>query len=214
MGNKTIYIIRHGQTDFNLRGIVQGGGVDTSLNSTGRQQGAAFHKTYGHLPFEAVLTSTQKRTHETVKPFLDQGLAWEQFPEIIEMGWGDHEGKESTPDSRKEYRFVADQWNSGNYDIALANGETAQQLGARVQSFVEHVQQRTEELLLICCHGRTMRALMCILKQLPLSRMDDFSHTNTGLWIATQEDGLFIFHKENDTSHLLIQDEKGIRSLR
>jgi probable phosphoglycerate mutase len=32
MSKKTIYLIRHGQTDFNKQGIVQGSGVDSSLN--------------------------------------------------------------------------------------------------------------------------------------------------------------------------------------
>lgn len=214
MTNKTIYIIRHGQTDYNLRGIVQGGGVDTSLNETGRKQGAAFHQTYGHLPFEAVLTSTQKRTHETVKPFIDRGLNWEQFPQIKEMGWGDHEGKESTETSRAEYKKVATEWDNGNYKIALANGETAHELGVRVQWFVDHLKQRTEQKLLVCAHGRTMRALMCVMKGLPLSSMNIFSHSNTGLWLATQEHDQFLFHKENDTEHLLIQDKNGFRSLR
>lgn len=212
--NKTIYIIRHGQTDFNLRGIVQGGGVDTSLNETGRKQGAAFYKTYGHLPFEVVLTSTQKRTHETVSGFIDNGLPWEQFAEIIEMGWGEHEGQESTPESRIEYRAVADAWNSGHYDIALANGETAKELGERVTKFVTHLKQRKEKLILICAHGRTMRALMCVLKELPLLKMDNFSHSNTGMWLITQEKDKFIFHKENDTEHLLMQGKNGITSLR
>ena len=35
---KTIYIARHGQTEFNKRGIVQGSGVDSELNSTGLLQ--------------------------------------------------------------------------------------------------------------------------------------------------------------------------------
>jgi len=55
---------------------------------------------------------------------------------------------------------------------------------------------------------------MCIMKELPLSSMNIFSHSNTGLWVAKQENKQFHFHKENDTDHLLIQDEKGIRSLR
>ncbi|MEM6877731.1 MAG: histidine phosphatase family protein, partial [Bacteroidota bacterium] len=36
MLKQTVYIVRHGQTDYNLRGIVQGSGVDSSLNDTGR----------------------------------------------------------------------------------------------------------------------------------------------------------------------------------
>ena len=62
---KLIYILRHGQTDYNLQGIVQGGGVDTSLNDTGRKQAHAFHEAYKHIPFEAVITSRLKRTHQT-----------------------------------------------------------------------------------------------------------------------------------------------------
>lgn len=41
---KKIYIIRHGQTDFNLKGIVQGSGVDSSLNDFGVAQSRAFLK--------------------------------------------------------------------------------------------------------------------------------------------------------------------------
>ncbi|EJF08716.1 histidine phosphatase family protein, partial [Pontibacter sp. BAB1700] len=37
MSIKKIYLIRHGQTDFNLQGIVQGSGVDASLNELGRR---------------------------------------------------------------------------------------------------------------------------------------------------------------------------------
>lgn len=51
---KDIYIVRHGQTDYNLKGIVQGSGVDASLNDTGREQAAAFHKAYGNYPFDRV----------------------------------------------------------------------------------------------------------------------------------------------------------------
>jgi len=212
--NKTIYIIRHGQTDFNLQGIVQGSSVDTSLNKTGRRQGTAFHNAYGHLPFEVVLTSTLKRTHETVKAFIDDGIAWEQCPEIMEINWGDQEGKETTPESRLEYKTVANAWHSGNYDAALTNGETARELGNRVAMFVKKLKQRPEKLILVCAHGRTMRALMCVLKELPLLNMDNFSHSNTGMWLVTQEDGKFTFHKENDTTHLLIEKKGGIVSLR
>ncbi|MFM8374363.1 MAG: histidine phosphatase family protein, partial [Bacteroidota bacterium] len=37
-----VYFIRHGETDFNRQGIIQGRGVDSDLNETGRQQARAF----------------------------------------------------------------------------------------------------------------------------------------------------------------------------
>ncbi|HYG15236.1 MAG TPA: histidine phosphatase family protein, partial [Bacteroidia bacterium] len=39
---KTIYLVRHGETEFNRMGIVQGSGVDSELNETGRKQADLF----------------------------------------------------------------------------------------------------------------------------------------------------------------------------
>ena len=170
--------------------------------AVGRKQAKAFHRAYGHLPFETVLTSCLQRTHQTVQPFLDQGLPWEQFAEINEVGWGTMEGKKSTPESHAEYRRVMEAWQSGDYLASMAGGETAQQMGERLLRFVEHLQERPEALLLVCSHGRAMRALMCLLAGRPLSDMQLFKHHNTGLWLVQQNDGRFSFLKENDTSHL------------
>jgi probable phosphoglycerate mutase len=214
MSEKTIYIIRHGQTDYNLRGIVQGGGVDTSLNHTGRQQAGAFHAAYRHLPFQTVITSTLKRTQETVAPFIQEGLPWEQFAEINEMGWGDHEGKVSTELSKKEYESVIQAWSQGDYTASMPNGESAAMLGERLQLFIDHLRQRQEEWLLICSHGRAMRGLMCLLKDLPLSQMSDFGHNNTGLWTLQQQGLKFVFELENNTDHLLAKTGQQWKSLR
>ncbi|HLS39123.1 MAG TPA: histidine phosphatase family protein, partial [Sphingobacterium bovisgrunnientis] len=59
---KTFYFIRHGQTDLNLKGIVQGRGVNTSLNDSGRKQADAFFNAYKHIPFDKIYTSTLVRT--------------------------------------------------------------------------------------------------------------------------------------------------------
>lgn len=214
MPEKTIYILRHGQTDYNLQGIVQGGGVDTSLNATGQKQAKAFHAAYAHLPFEVVLTSGLQRTHQTVKPFVEQGLPWEQHPDINEMGWGDHEGKKANPQSHAEYKAVIDAWNSGNYDVAMPNGETARELGDRLRAFVSHLRQREEQLILVCSHGRAMRGLMCVLEDVPLSRMNEYGHSNTGLWIAEQQTLGFSLKLRNDTSHLVIEENQTWKSLR
>jgi len=70
LSSKKIYIIRHGQTDFNLQGIVQGSGVDSSLNAMGRAQAQAFFEKYQSIPFAKIYTSALKRTSETVSDFI------------------------------------------------------------------------------------------------------------------------------------------------
>ncbi|WP_282456203.1 histidine phosphatase family protein [Chitinophaga sedimenti] len=66
---KELYIIRHGETDFNRQGIVQGRGVNSDLNAMGVAQAEAFYEHYKHIPFDKVYTSSLKRTHQTVKKF-------------------------------------------------------------------------------------------------------------------------------------------------
>lgn len=210
MSGKKVFIVRHGETDFNRQGIVQGQGVDTSLNELGHEQALAFYRHYSHLNFEAVLTSKLQRTHQTMAHFINQGIQWEQFAEINEISWGIHEGQKGEPGMRETYRELMAQWNSGNLDARIPEGESAAELGARVEQFVHHLRQRDESLLLVCAHGRTMRALICVLKDVPLTEMNRFHHSNTGLWQVQQEDVQFNFLAENDTSHLTAFKIKGL----
>ena len=70
----TLYIIRHGETEYNRQGIVQGSGVDGDLNQMGRKQAHFFYRYYQHIHFDYIVTSVLKRTHQTVEPFLLRGL--------------------------------------------------------------------------------------------------------------------------------------------
>lgn len=199
---KEIYIIRHGETELNRLGIVQGSGVNAGLNEIGRQQARAFFERYHEVPFEAVLTSALRRTHETVAPFVEQGLPWEQFPEINEIGWGSHEGKHSTPEMREEYRQVVESWQRGDFSARMDDGESAAEMAERIGRFVEKLRARPEEKLLVCGHGRAMRCMMCLLSERPLTQMDSFKHHNTGLYKVHYLDETFHLLLKNDTTHL------------
>ena len=206
--NKTIYIIRHGQTELNKQGIVQGSGVDAGLNETGQSQAKAFFQHYQHIPFEAVLTSALRRTHETMDPFIQLGLPWEKFEDINEIGWGIHEGKKSTPEMIQEYRTVIKSWMNGDFDAKLEEGESAAEMAARLQRFLDHLAERPEKLLLVCCHGRAMRCMMCLMQGQHLKEMENYKHSNTGLYKVVLENGRFEFILENDTSHLVFANSK------
>ncbi|MEM9886213.1 MAG: histidine phosphatase family protein [Bacteroidota bacterium] len=197
-----IYIFRHGETEYNRLGIVQGSGVDTSLNEKGKAQAQAFFEYYQEESFEVVLTSALKRTHETVAPFIDKGLAWEQFPEINEMSWGVHEGKERTEEMKQKYRLVIDEWAKGNFDAALEGGESINELAARCLIFKNNLLHRKEKQILVCAHGRLIRCLMCVLLDRPLAEMENFGHSNTGLYEVKKVDKLFELVRANDTRHL------------
>ena len=89
---KKIYIVRHGETDYNLKSIVQGRGINSSLNETGRKQALAFFDHYKDLPIDIIYTSTQQRTHQTIQSFLKDGHQHCQLAAIDEIDWGIYEG--------------------------------------------------------------------------------------------------------------------------
>lgn len=202
MMDKTIFIVRHGETDLNKMGVVQGSGVDAPINDFGRQQALAFYDFYQKEGFETVITSTLIRTHQTMAPFLELGLPWEQRQEINEISWGAHEGKHSTPAMRKEYRRIMDSWKKGDFSARLDGGESAQDLADRLGQFVTHLQKRPEQKILVCSHGRAMRCLMCLLAKRPILHMDQYHHHNTGLYKVHLREGVFDFELYNDIRHL------------
>jgi len=196
---KTIHIIRHGQTDFNKLRIIQGSGVDSDLNDRGREQGQLFFEKYKDHPFEVVLTSTLKRTHQTVQPFIENGLPWEQFPEIVEMNWGVHEGKVGSESMKKDYDRVV---FSGNFDERIEGGESINDMVERLQKFIDHLPTRKEKNILVCIHGRAMRCLICLLEQKELTEMENYPHANTGLYLVEHSSSGFVVLEKNNTEHL------------
>lgn len=200
--NKTVYIIRHGETDFNLQGIVQGSGVDASLNATGLGQGRAFYEKYNDVPFELIITSKLKRTAETVRDFIEAGIPTISHAEINEMSWGSHEGKKGTEASIAEYQRIKDGWEKGEIDGRIGGGESAREMGERLERFIEILRARPEKTILICSHGRAMCGLVTLMMGNPIDCMNAHRHSNTGLWLAEQTEDGFEFILENDRSHL------------
>ena len=61
-----LYIIRHGQTDWNVEGKIQGR-QDIPLNDMGRRQARALADGMKSRPVAAVYSSPQKRAMETAE---------------------------------------------------------------------------------------------------------------------------------------------------
>ncbi|PVH25359.1 histidine phosphatase family protein [Sphingobacterium corticibacter] len=200
---KTFYFIRHGQTDLNLRGIVQGRGVNSPLNEMGRKQAEAFFQAYKHVPFDKVYTSTLLRTHETVASFITAGIPTEQLVGLDEISWGIYEGREQDETIMAGFKALVDQWRNNLLDVAVENGESPNALVIRQQEAMQHMlAQEDEELVLVCLHGRALRILLCHLTEMEVCQMDYFPHTNTALYIVEYEDGKYRIVDHYNTQHL------------
>jgi broad specificity phosphatase PhoE len=200
---KELYIIRHGETELNKQGIVQGRGINSDLNDTGRAQAAAFFKKYKDVPFEKIYTSKLKRTHQTVQGFIDAGIPWEELSGLDELAWGEWEGKPNSANAIAAFKAIMDQWQSGNYDAKFDGGESPNEVMERLRAAIEIIKSHKEEkLVLVCMHGRAMRLLLCLLANKPLSEMGDFPHLNTTLYKVELTGDIFTIVEFNNTDHL------------
>lgn len=203
MSSKKIYLIRHGQTDFNKQNIVQGSGVDTDLNDRGRQQAQAFFDTYQGTAFDKIYTSALKRSQQSVKGFIDRGLPWEPLAGLNEISWGTKEGQRVTAEEDEYYHFMLKQWQLGNTSLRIEKGESPEDVVLRMKPAMDYIMALTHEnTVLICMHGRAIRILLCHLLNYPLKSMDMFEHENLGLYLLNYSGSMFSVEKYNDTEHL------------
>lgn len=200
---KELFIIRHGQTDLNLRGIVQGRGINSPLNETGRQQAAAFYGEYAGEGFDRVYTSTLLRTHQTVERFLADGIPWEQHSGLDEIGWGIYEGKDLTPSILSGFEALTASWAADDLDASVDGGESPNELVTRQREAIEQiVSHESDRKILVCMHGRAMRVLLCWMTGKPVSQMDDIPHTNTALYRVRHAQSRFEITDAYNVRHL------------
>lgn len=207
MSKKTIYLIRHGETEYNRLGIVQGSGVDAPLNNVGTAQANAFFETYQYVPFDKIYTSTLQRTIQTAQPFIDLGISHEQLSGLNEISWGEKEGKIPNYQQDGNYKDLIKEWKNGNDNAAPPGGESPAQVAKRQQKALEIIfKNKEEDLILIVMHGRAMRILLTQLTGQPLSAVDTFEHSNVCLYklIYNYETKTVEVLSSNDTSHLLL----------
>ncbi len=205
MSSKIIYLIRHGETDYNRRGVVQGSGIDAELNALGHVQAQAFYEAYQHLTFDKIYTSKLIRTVQSVRGFLEKGYPHEAHEGLNEISWGVREGK--TPNSMDSdyYRWLIESWQRGQVDLQAEGGESPVDVQKRQLPVIDLILSRPEEkMILVAMHGRAMRVLLATIFNRPLHKMDEYLHTNLGLYLLHYDysTATFSIEKHNDTTHL------------
>ena len=203
MAKKELYIIRHGETEYNKLNIVQGNGIDIGLNENGRRQAELFYQKYQNHPFDVVFTSSLIRTKESVAQFLASGLPHIEVPELNEISWGDFEGKPQTPDQKRIYWEMIEAWNKGELDKKINNGESPIELQLRQQKALETILNHEAEQMLICMHGRAMKSFLCLMLNKPLTAMEEFQHSNLCLYQVRYTGAEFNLQLSNSILHLV-----------
>lgn len=201
----TLYLARHGQTEYNRRRLMQGRSIDAPLNETGEAQAGALSDRFEDVHLDAVYASPLKRARQTAEAVAGKkDLDVQLIPELAEMAWGELEGR-PIDDLRDYLKRVGGDWSEGLFDHRVGGGESILEVQERARSVVEQLQVRWADggSVLAITHGRFLRVLLTTaLIGYDLRDMDRFEHANAGVYRLDRETDGFRVVVHNDTAHL------------
>jgi len=177
---KRLYLLRHGRTSYNVRGLVQGGGYDIPLNEEGLRQAQLASAALSSIPMDVIGSSHLDRAIGTAEilrkaavnahPSSSQHTAAKRavLPGLGEMRFGTYEGiaiqgPESTPETQAGFRSMNEKIEA---DDALSwpgpEGECTRDVRSRTRKAVEDVMERHSEArhVALVGHGRSNKILM------------------------------------------------------
>ena len=168
---QTIYLVRHGETDANVKSIYQGRGFDPPLNENGRGQ---VYRLADFLAKEAtdtkiIYTSPLRRTMDTMAIIAhvlsqkgDRDSEGQLLPRMIierglaEIDHGDWDGK-TIDEVKKIWPGILGLWQQGNQNfVEFPYGESVMKARERILSGFERILDKNcEEKIIIVAHGGT-----------------------------------------------------------
>ena len=194
-----LYIIRHAETEYNRKGIIQGSEVDSDINDVGESQANSFYEYYKDINFDKIYVSDLKRTFQTIRRFTENGSSYEKLKEFNEISWGVNQGKS---DDLEDYAKLIDTWLAGNLDNKFEEGESPNEMSVRLVKGFNKVLDDDHDTVLLCIHGRALRILLSKIIDNDLTKMDKYVHSNTGLYILEYKNGKYEILGSNLRDHL------------
>lgn len=205
----TWYLVRHGETEWNRTGRMQGH-MGVPLSTEGRRQTSQVAGRLRSVEFSAVYCSDLPRAAETARIIAaGRDLVITPDSDLREFSYGDWEGLTLEEVETRYPGALAERIEAGgNLGFTAPGGESAIDALQRVRRFTTRA---TESLgdgdsVLVVAHGGSLRALAVCLLDLSDTDFWKFRVDNAALAIINDHDGSRVLQCWNDTSHLADAD--------
>ncbi len=198
----TLYLVRHGQTEYNATGRIQGW-LDVPLDEIGLAQSLLVGKRFAGKKLAAVYSSPLLRAAVTA-----QAIAKTCSIDLQDV---------KMDDRLREYNMGKWQGMTGDEIVAtmpgvrwdiperpIPDGENAQQMHERVSGFLHDVLawHKPGDVVVAVSHGGTLGAVVGTMLGLPVVRRQPFSFGNTAITKTVYEHGQWHIRTLNDRCHL------------
>jgi probable phosphoglycerate mutase len=199
---RLLYVVRHGATDWNHSGRIQGH-VDVPLNETGRAQARLASIRLSAFGATALYSSDLRRAYETAQIIAQAtGLDVLAQPDLREMHFGAWQGL-SSPEIRERDPEVYAARRVNPYDVAPEGAETWRQFYARAIQAVDEILATTEaERLILVTHSGVCTALGLHAQGLDCTGKRTFDSHNCGIHTLAVHGTRWRAVTFNDITHL------------
>jgi broad specificity phosphatase PhoE len=175
----TLLLVRHGETDWNREGRVQGHS-DVPLNDTGRAQARALAEQLATEQVDAVYSSDLRRARDTAREVARaSGHAVTTTSALREKHFGSWEGLTHDEILSRDANALSGPWS---------DGEPREEMADRVLDALREIAARHEgETVLVVSHGGPLRAV-----QRALGTVDDEPIVNCHVLRLVVDEGRFL----------------------
>ena len=153
MESTRILLVRHGETDWNATGRIQGHS-DTPLNAAGRLQARRAAQRLAREPVRALYSSDLARAFETAIIIgAPLGLTVVASRQLRERQYGEWEGL-TAAEIQARYPEQFTMWRARSTEFAPPQGETVRQLLTRALAELQTIARRhLNEMVVVVTHG-------------------------------------------------------------
>ena len=156
-----VVILRHGTTELNKQGMIQGSNVDSDLSKEGRAYAEKAAKNFDPSQFDAVYASPLKRAQQTARIFVGDKTPITTDKRIEELNYGSWDGKSSLeyrkkhPDAFNSKGLI----NDNIYKYA-SDVEKREDFRKRIAAFFDDLyKEPANDTVLVVCHGVVSRMI-------------------------------------------------------
>lgn len=180
-----LILVRHGETEDNLKGIIQGQRPG-KLTEKGKEQAKKLAERLKDEKIDVIFSSDLERAKETTKEIAKYHKVPVHYTsELRERSFGVFDGK-----TGKEYFGYLERNNFSKAEFRPEGGESDLDLRERLTRFFKKLLKEYEkENILISAHGRANAMLLGVLLDLPIEISVELTQFNTCVNIVEIKEG-------------------------
>lgn len=161
-----IYAVRHGETNWNKEGRIQGCSGNPPLNEQGFLQARQLAEKLKGLDITTIYSSDLLRVRQTVAEINKVlNVPVIETPLLRETNYGILEGQPvSITETNADYKKICDAVDGGDFDAHFPDGESRNMVINRVMTLLKQI--NNAETVLLATHGGLIRSFACYYAQL------------------------------------------------